>query len=176
MIPATKVARHALIREVLTTHVVRSQTDLVSLLAQRGVKATQATVSRDLEELQAHKVRDGDGQRYAVADGGQQVSLPSGDPDHGLTRLARLATDLLVSAQASANLVVLHTPPGAAQFLASAIDSSMLLDVLGTIAGDDTVLVITKNPEGGEALATTFLDLAQGVPSEGQQQKEQKHE
>src|SRR5690625_2661254 len=140
MIPATKVARHALIREVLTTQVVRSQGDLVNLLAERGVKATQATVSRDLEEIQAYKVRDSQGQRYAVG----EAAVAEIDPD--LTRLARLTADLLISAQASANLALLRTPPGAAQFLASAIDAAMLNDVLGTIAGDDTVLVITKNP------------------------------
>lgn len=170
MIPATKVARHALIREVLTTQVVRSQGDLVNLLAERGVKATQATVSRDLEEIQAYKVRDSQGQRYAVG----EPAVAEIDPD--LTRLARLTADLLISAQASANLALLRTPPGAAQFLASAIDAAMLNDVLGTIAGDDTVLVITKNPEGGQALATTFLDLAQGQPGEGDQQKEQEHD
>ena len=65
-----------------------------------------------------------------------------------------------MTAEASANLVVLHTPPGAAQFLASAIDRSRLLDVLGSIAGDDTVVVVTRDPMGGESVATRFLALA----------------
>jgi len=169
MIPATKVARHALIKEVLGRHAVRSQIDLVAHLAARGVSATQATVSRDLEELQAYKVRDGGGPRYAVPDAGTSV----GEGEAAVARLGRLLTELLVAVDASGNLTVLRTPPGAAQFLASAIDSSMLTGVLGTIAGDDTVLVIAKDPRGGEDLAATFLDLAQGAPGEGPQQREQ---
>lgn len=173
MIPATKVARHALIKEVLALGAVRSQSDLVAALADQGVIATQATVSRDLEELGAYKVRDTGGQRYAVPVDGQGTITAPADPEQAVLRLARLLTELLVSAQPSANLVVLRTPPGAAQFLASAIDASMLTGVLGTIAGDDTVLVITKDPTGGEALATRFLELTQGPLSEGNQKKEQ---
>lgn len=75
-------------------------------------------------------------------------------------RLARVCAEVLVTAEASANLVVLRTPPGAAQFLASAIDSSYLPSVLGTIAGDDTILVVTREPLGGDAVAARFLDLA----------------
>jgi transcriptional regulator of arginine metabolism len=74
--------------------------------------------------------------------------------------VARLCGELLVSADASANLVVLRTPPGAAQFLASAFDKAEFHDVLGTIAGDDTVLVISRDPAGGGDLAARFLDLA----------------
>src|SRR5699024_2505156 len=147
------------IKDVLGRHAVRSQSDLVTHLARHGVTATQATVSRDLEELQAYKVRDSGGQRYAVAEEGHQAAPSPADPDQLLARLGRLLTELLVSAEPSANLVVLRTPPGAAQFLASAIDMAMLARVLGTIAGDDTVLVITKNPTGGEELAAKFLDL-----------------
>ena len=82
-------------------------------------------------------------------------------------RLARLCNELLVSAEATANLVVLRTPPGAAQFLASAFDKSALPDVLGTIAGDDTVLVIGRDPLGGDALARRFLALADDHPPAG---------
>ena len=76
-------------------------------------------------------------------------------------RMARLAAELLISAEASANLVVLRTPPGAAQFLASAIDSAELHVILGSIAGDDTVLLISRDPAGGQALADHLLRLAQ---------------
>jgi transcriptional regulator of arginine metabolism len=79
--------------------------------------------------------------------------------------MARLLGELLVSAEASANLVVLRTPPGAAQFLASSLDKTELGDVLGTIAGDDTVLVIGRDPAGGDALARRFLALANDDPS-----------
>lgn len=172
MIPATKVARHALIREVLARSVVRSQGDLLAALADRGVVATQATVSRDLEELGAVKVREAGGQRYGLPQEGH-AGVAGGDAEQSHARMGRLLTELLVSASASANLVVLRTPPGAAQFLASTVDASMLPDVLGTIAGDDTVLVITKDPTGGEKLAQTFLDLTQGVAGEGPTKKEQ---
>ncbi len=80
-------------------------------------------------------------------------------------RLARLCSELLVSAESSANMVVLRTPPGAAQFLASAFDRAELGDVLGTIAGDDTVLVISRDPGGGEELARRFLALANSSPA-----------
>lgn len=173
MIPATKVARHALIKEVLASTVVRSQGDLVTALAHRGVIATQATVSRDLEELGAFKVRDVGGQRYGVAQDGHPGAPSPADPEQAHARMGRLLTELLVSVNASANLVVLRTPPGAAQFLASTVDSSMLPEVLGTIAGDDTVLVITHDPTGGEHLAQTFLDLTQGNVGEAQNKKEQ---
>jgi transcriptional regulator of arginine metabolism len=79
-------------------------------------------------------------------------------------RLARLCEELLVTAEASANLVVLRTPPGGAQFLASAIDASVVPAVLGTIAGDDTVLLVTRESDGGHVVAERFLALAAGRP------------
>ena len=75
-------------------------------------------------------------------------------------RLAKLCADLLVTAESSANIVVLRTPPGAANFLALAIDHSVIPSILGTIAGDDTIMVISRDPDGGEALAARFLELA----------------
>ncbi len=82
------------------------------------------------------------------------------DAEYLAARLARLCGELLVSAESSANLVVLRTPPGAAQYLASAIDHSVLPGVLGTIAGDDTVLVIARDADGGDELAARFVALA----------------
>ncbi|TDE90900.1 arginine repressor [Occultella glacieicola] len=161
-IPATKTARHALIRQVVEAGVVRSQSELQAVLADRGVSATQATLSRDLDELRAYKVRDAvGGQRYALPPE-SGIGYAGGDTEQLATRLARLCTELLVSADVSGNLVVLRTPPGAAQFLASAIDHSVLPPVIGTIAGDDTVLVIAAEAEGGPAVAQLFLDLADG--------------
>ena len=112
---------------------------------------TQATLSRDLVELDAVKVRSASGALvYAVpAEGGDRRPARRRETAAATTRLARLCGELLVSADASANLVVLRTPPGAAQFLASAFDKADLGDVLGTIAGDDTVLVIGRDPAGG---------------------------
>jgi transcriptional regulator of arginine metabolism len=82
-------------------------------------------------------------------------------------RLVRVCEEILVSARASANLVVLRTPPGAAQYLASAIDHAARSEILGTIAGDDTVLVISADPQGGDAAAAWFLALAQGEAPRG---------
>lgn len=162
-VPATKAARQHLITEILGRHPVRSQSELAGLLGDNGVVVTQTTLSRDLDDLDAVKVRHASGSLvYAVpAEGGDRRPRPAQETAASETRLARLAGELLVSATASANLVVLRTPPGAAQFFASAIDHAALASVLGTIAGDDTVLVISREPTGGEAVAQRFLDLAE---------------
>ena len=140
---------------------MRSQSELVELLAGSGVVVTQATLSRDLVELDAVKIRTATGALvYAVpAEGGDRTPVSARESSASGARLARLAGELLVSAESSANLVVLRTPPGAAQLLASAVDKSGLAEVLGTIAGDDTVLVIGREPDG-EMLARRLLDLA----------------
>lgn len=163
--PTTKAARHAQIRQLLVQQAIRSQTELAQALAADGVQVTQATLSRDLIELRAQKVRTPAGiSVYAVPGEGGDRSLQLGEHAESLSsRLARLCEELLVSAEASGNLVVLRTPPGAAQYLASAIDHSVLPGVLGTIAGDDTVLVIARGGEGdGPAVATRLLSLAEG--------------
>lgn len=160
--PPTKTARHRLIVDYLSRSAVRSQAELAEKLAADGVTVTQATLSRDLVDLRAVKVRASDGSlTYAVpGEGGD--SSPQYDRNQELldARLARLCEELIVSAESSANLTVLRTPPGAAQFLASAIDHSRVPGLLGTIAGDDTVQVIARDPSGGEALADRFLELA----------------
>ena len=161
--PVTKTARHRQIAELVTHHEVRSQGELAALLAEQGVEVTQATLSRDLVELDAVKVRSASGALvYAVpGEGGDRRPQAPGESAAGAARLARLCGELLVSADASANLVVLRTPPGAAQFLASAFDKAELPEVLGTIAGDDTVLVIGRGPRSGDELARRFLALAE---------------
>jgi transcriptional regulator of arginine metabolism len=164
LIPLTKGARQQQIVELLATAEVRSQAELADLLHAAGVTVTQATLSRDLVELDAVKVRAPSGQLvYAVpGEGGDRRPVLAHESAASEARLARLAGELLVSAEASANLVVLRTPPGAAQFLASALDKAELGTVLGTIAGDDTVLVISREPRGGDALAQRLLALANG--------------
>jgi transcriptional regulator of arginine metabolism len=165
LIPLTKSARQQQIVELLASTEVHSQTELADLLHRAGVTVTQATLSRDLVELDAVKVRAPSGQLvYAVpGEGGDRRPVLAHESAAAETRLARLAGELLVSAEASANLVVLRTPPGAAQFLASALDKAELGNVLGTIAGDDTVLVISRDPKGGDALAQRLLALANGT-------------
>ncbi len=163
MVPATKGARQAKIVDLLTRHPVRSQVELGDLLAREGLTVTQATLSRDLVELDAVKVRTASGSLvYAVpAEGGDRTPRGATETVAAETRLARLLSELLVSADCSANLVVLRTPPGAAQFLASALDKADLGAVLGTIAGDDTVLVIAREPTGGHEVAARLLALAE---------------
>jgi transcriptional regulator of arginine metabolism len=163
-IPLTKSARQQKIVDLLSRHPVRSQTELSQLLQEAGVQVTQATLSRDLVELDAVKVRLPSGRLvYAVpAEGGDRTPVVH-DTAAAEARLARLLGELLVSADASANLALLRTPPGAAQFLASAFDRAEQDDVLGTVAGDDTVLVISRRPDGGPALAARFLALANGA-------------
>ena len=160
--PLTKRARHQRIIELVNSHEVRSQTELAHLLADRGVHVTQATLSRYLVELDAVKMRSPQGALvYALpGEGGDRSPMTPHESAAGLDRLARLCGELLVSAEASANLVVLRTPPGAAQFLASAFDKAEIGDVLGTIAGDDTVLVIGRDAHGGDVLARRFVELA----------------
>jgi transcriptional regulator of arginine metabolism len=166
-IPLTKGARQQKIIDLLSRHPVRSQTELAELLAEAGVHVTQATLSRDLVELDAVKVRMPSGALvYAVpAEGGDRTPVVAHDTAASEARLARLLNELLVSADASANLALLRTPPGAAQFLASAFDRIESEDVLGTVAGDDTLLVISRRPDGGQALAQRFLALANRAPS-----------
>jgi len=160
--PATKNARHRRIVELVTQHEVRSQTELAELLAETGVRVTQATLSRDLLELDAIKIRTQSGALvYAVpAEGGDRRPAAPSESAAATHRLGRMLGELLVSAEASANMVVLRTPPGAAQFLASSFDRAELPDLLGTVAGDDTVLLISRLPTGGDALARRILALA----------------
>jgi len=162
--PTSKAARHARVVEHLLGHAVHSQGELAALLASDGVAVTQATLSRDLVELGAVKVRErGGGLVYAVpGEGGDRSPRAAVTAEALDARLTRLCEELLVTADASANLVLLRTPPGAAQLLASAIDHSSLPDVLGSVAGDDTVLVISRTASGGDTVARRFLELASG--------------
>ena len=229
MTPLTKTARQARIAAILAREQVRSQEELADLLERyASVHVTQATLSRDLDELGVVRLRAGGALVYALPEqpggpgshpGGALFSLhtdpgqaePEQVPDTPgaesasaphlawpepppparqarpesspaarqarpesspaarqarpepppPARLARYLAELLTSAEASANLVVVRTPAGAAQFLASVIDHAALPPILGTVAGDDTVLVIARDPAGGEALATEFLRLAE---------------
>ncbi|WP_103061859.1 arginine repressor [Actinomyces qiguomingii] len=165
--PATKAARHALITKILGHERIRSQAELRDALARHGVTATQATLSRDLVELRATKVRSTGGtQVYAIPEAGAPGQMPpngvGADPlsDHTSARLARWCADLVVTAEWAGNQLVLRTPAGAAQLLASAVDDAMLPGVLGCIAGDDTVLVITRSEAMAAEVAAHLLALA----------------
>lgn len=165
-VPQTKAARQARIVDLLSTRPVRSQGELVRLLADSGLDVTQATVSRDLDDLGAVRIRGVDGALlYAVpGEGGDRSPVLAASDSVLETRLARAMGSLLVSAQPSANLVVLRTPPGGAQLLASALDHAVIPGVLGTIAGDDTVLVVCSQADGGAAVAARLLALTGAGP------------
>ena len=159
--PLTKTARHAKIITLLEQQQVRSQAELAELLAAADVHVTQGTLSRDLVEVGALRVRGVGGHLvYAVPGDGGSRTPQQGEFATFEARLARLCGEVLVSAEASANLVVLRTPPGAAQYFASAIDRVGWDSILGTIAGDDTILLITRSPEGGIATAEQFLAMS----------------
>jgi transcriptional regulator of arginine metabolism len=157
----SRAARHSKIVALLTGHQVRSQGELAQLLEKAGVHVTQATLSRDLDELGAVKLRTPDGGQsvYVVPEDGAPLAARQAN-DAPPQRLARLLGELLISAEASGNLVVLRTPPGASNFLASALDRAGLPDILGTIAGDDTILVVSRDPRGGHAVADALLQLS----------------
>jgi transcriptional regulator of arginine metabolism len=163
--PASKAARQHLIASVIERDTIRSQTELVEVLNASGIAASVSTVSRDLAELEAVRVRHADGSLvYAVpGEGADRAPRSAQGSAAAQQRLSRIANELLVTAEASANLVVLRTPPGAAQFLASAVDHVGHPDILGTIAGDDTVLVIAAEGTKGKALAKRLAELG-GMP------------
>ena len=149
-----KAQRQHRIERLLEANAVTSQGQLVELLAADGVVATQATVSRDLEEIGAVKVRVPGGDTvYAVPELPKDRVAPE---DH----LRRVLGDWVVEVAHSANLVVLRTPPGSAHVVASALDRAGLDDVLGTVAGDDTIMVVASERVGGVKVAKRLSALA----------------
>lgn len=157
----SRTGRQQRIVEILGQRAVRSQTELLALLVEDGIEVTQATLSRDLVDVGAEKVRVGKNLVYAVpGEGGDRTVRVAPDADEVLTRLQQRCHELLVSAELSSNLVVLRTPPGAANFLASAVDQSVLPGVLGSIAGDDTIMVITSGVAASRSLVERLMSYA----------------
>ncbi|MGH9065286.1 MAG: arginine repressor [Acidimicrobiales bacterium] len=149
-----KNQRQHRIARLLERQGVPSQAQVVELLAAEGVVATQATVSRDLEELGAVKVRVPGGETvYAIPELPKDQLVPE---DH----LRRVMGEWVVEVAHSANLVVLRTPPGSAHVVASALDRAGLPDVVGTVAGDDTIVVVATESAGGAELALHLSGLA----------------
>lgn len=149
-----KNQRQHRIAKLLEQHAVASQGQLVDLLAADGVEATQATVSRDLEEMGAVKVRVSGGETvYAVPELPKDQVAPE---DH----LRRVMGEWVVEVAQSQNIVVLRTPPGSAHVVASALDRTTVEGVLGTVAGDDTLLVVASERVGGAKVAKQLSALA----------------
>ena len=150
----TKNQRQHLVAKLLSQHAVASQEQLVALLGDEGVTATQATVSRDLDDLGAIKVRAAGGEAvYAIPELPKDQLAPV---DH----LRRAFSDWVVEVAHSGNVVVLRTPPGTANVVGSALDRSGLASVLGTVAGDDTLLVVVAEGHAGADVADHLRELA----------------
>ncbi|HEY2332898.1 MAG TPA: arginine repressor [Acidimicrobiales bacterium] len=149
-----KTQRQHRIVGLLENHGVTSQGHLVELLDADGVRATQATVSRDLEELGAVKVRVPGGDTvYAIPELAHEQRAPE---DH----LKRVFSDWVADVAVSGNLVVLRTPPGSAHVVGSALDRAGLPTVIGTVAGDDTLLVVVAAQAAGQDVADHLAGLA----------------
>ena len=162
-----KAQRQAALAALLRTREVTSQASLLTDLHRQGFDATQATVSRDLEELGAVKVRVAGGETvYAIPELAHERVAPE-------DALRRVLGDWLADVSSSANLVVVRTPPGSAHVVGSALDRAGLPGVLGTVAGDDTILVITASPTGGAAVAKRLATLA-GLPDDSDDSKERR--
>jgi transcriptional regulator of arginine metabolism len=153
-------ARRAKVISLVEAGLVHSQSDLVTLLEGVGFEVTQATASRDLEEIGALRGRGRNGSAV--------YQLPLNGSD-SLSRVISLPSELILSVESSGNLAVVSTPPGGAQLLASALDRAsndgVLASVIGTIAGDDTVLVISRKSAGGAALANELRQIAEPIRS-----------
>jgi transcriptional regulator of arginine metabolism len=150
MTTTTRDHRRQALRDLVTRYEIQSQAELVSLLEERGIEATQATVSRDLEELGIGKLRGADGRTwYALPE-------PGG--------LAQLLRQFVVDIAASGNLTVVRTPPGAAAAVASAIDNANVPGVLATVQGDDTLLVVAVEDTTGHQVAITLEQIRKGRP------------
>ncbi len=149
----TKVQRQQAIARLIGAHEVTSQPELIELLAAEGIEATQATVSRDLDDVGAVKVR--------VPSGNSVYAIPEFAPDRlaPVDQLRRVMGEWVAQVASSGNLVVLRTPPGCAHVVASALDRSRVEGLLGTVAGDDTLLCVAAGADG-TSLAATLRDLA----------------
>lgn len=170
-IPSTKTARQGAIMSILAAQDVSSQDQLRQELLSRGIEIAQATLSRDLLEMRATKVRNQKGNLiYSVSD---WDGSPTGHSEKTTARLGRWCQDLLITGDVAGNLLVLRTPVGAANLLGSAIDSARLTGVLGTIAGDDTILVIGRTSNDAERTKVELLALAEpGINGTGDNPKD----
>lgn len=157
--PRTATARRSRIAALIASRPVASQEELGHLLAEEGIHVTQATLSRDLVALGATKASDADGHPHyaldAVAAADTSIPVPGSDAS-----LSRVANELLVRAESAGNIAVLRTPPGAAQFLAGHLDRSAAFDTVGTVAGDDTIIIVMRTPREADDLCASLLRMA----------------
>lgn len=159
--PASRAARLSAVEEALLKYIVTSQSQLSQILADEDIEVTQATLSRDLDEIGAVKTRLADG-TVAYTIGGRQGGDAGAPAVGGKTdqQMARVLPGLVTSVASARNLIVVHTPSGAAQYVASVIDRQPVEGVLGTIAGDDTVMIVCADDDTAAARSRWLLDVA----------------
>ncbi len=150
---ATKDRRQRAILTLVSTRPVRSQEELAELLERQGFEATQATVSRDIKDLGLVKVpiKDGGAHQFKYVVPAAEVAFTS--------RLHRLVSELVLSIKSSVNQIVLRLPPGSAMMVAAAIDEAQWPEIIGTLGGDDTILVIVDDPKNTPIIVQRFTDL-----------------
>jgi len=147
----SKAKRLLKIREIITNHDIETQDELVEHLKKAGFHVTQATVSRDIKELQLVKV--------PYANGEYKYSLPQENTFNPMEKLKRVLVEAFVSIDFAGHLIVLKTIPGNAHAVGVLIDQLDWEEILGTICGDDTCLIIARTPEHAESLTKRFLDI-----------------
>ncbi len=153
--PKTMAARRAKIEALIDEGTVTSQEQLRGVLAAAGMDVTQATLSRDLEAIGAVKTHDATlGSRYVISRSPvvTHLTVP--------TTISRVVTEVLVGAVAAQNIAVLHTPPGAAHYLAGYLDRAHFDQIVGTVAGDDTIMVVMRTNEAADDFCANLLSLA----------------
>ena len=148
-----RIRRQKTISDLVRAEPLGSQEEVTARLAALGFAVTQATVSRDLEQLGAVKVKRGGQLSYALPD-------QLGDSDWAAARLARIFADWVLSVEAAGNLIVLRTPPGSAHLVGLALDQAKLDEVAGTISGDDTLFVALRDGVNPAAIASRFRQIA----------------
>lgn len=146
-----KGQRHIKIREIITNNDIETQDDLVDELKSQGVNVTQATVSRDIKELHLVKV--------PLLDGRYKYSLPADQRFNPLQKLKRALMDAFVRIDAAGHLLVMKTLPGNAMAIGALIDNLDWDEILGTICGDDTLLIICRTPEDTGVITDRFLEM-----------------
>ena len=158
-VPVSMAARRARIAALVSSRSVASQEDLGRLLDAEGIHVTQATLSRDLDALGAVKEHLADGQvRYSVPSRTAiDTSLPR--DDHSLHRIV---VETLLRAEAAGNIAVVRTPPGAAQYLAGHLDRNPSFETVGTVAGDDTIIIVMRTPKDARELCDTLVSMSTG--------------
>lgn len=154
MAEMARPARLTRLRELLSEERHTSQQELSAALAAEDISVSQSTLSKDLVALGAIRRRAADGSLVYAMDAAGDV------PGLALEKLARLAAELVLSIRSSGNQVVLRTPPGAAQFFAASLDGAPLPGVMGTIAGDDTVLIIATSEGEAAGVIASISEMA----------------